>query len=209
MNTTRRFAVTCLLLGSTLVASRVTTLRESQPLAQPLTAISRQIGVWTGSDDPSLPTRIAESLAATSYISRTYRYGGRFVNLFVAFYANQRAGETMHSPKYCMPGGGWEMIDSHGATVTVGRTPVAVNNYLLLKSGERMRMLYWYQGQDRVIASEYLGKAFLVWDAMRHGQTAGSIVRVTLPEDPEAVAVGLDFSSQVISEVARCFGGHL
>jgi len=206
MNPTRCFGTTCLLLGSTLVASRVATLRGSQPLAQPLTAIDRQIGDWSATDDPPLPARIAESLSATSYLSRTYRHGNRSVNLFVAYYANQRSGETMHSPKYCMPGGGWEMVGSDGAAVVVGGARVDVNNYLLLKSGERMRMLYWYQGRDRVIASEYLGKVFLVWDALRRGQTSGSIVRVLLPEDSEALAEGLEFSAQVIPRVAKCFG---
>jgi EpsI family protein len=203
---TWRFGTTCLLLGSTLVASRMATFRSVQPLAQPLPAIDRQIGDWSATDDPPLAPRIAQSLAATSYISRTYRRGSRSISLFVAYYANQRAGETMHSPKYCMPGGGWEMVGSGGATVTVGDARVGVNNYLLLKAGERMRMLYWYQGRDRVIASEYLGKVFLVWDALRRGQTSGSIVRVMLTEDSEALAEGVNFSAQVIPQVAKCFG---
>jgi|ERR1035438_8868870 EpsI family protein len=206
MNPTWRFGTTCVLLGSTFVASRVATLRGSQSLAQPLAAIDRQLGDWSATDDPPLAARIAESLAATSYLSRTYRHGSRSVNLFIAYYANQRAGETMHSPKYCIPGGGWEMMDSAGATVTLEGVRVPVNNYLLLKAGERLRMLYWYQGRDRVIASEYLGKVFLVWDALRRGQTSGSIVRVTLPDGPEAVDEGLEFSAQVIPQVARCFG---
>ena len=100
-----RFGVACLLLGSTLVASRIAAIRGSQPLSRPLATIDSRIGDWIGSEDEPLPPNIVESLGATSYLSRTYRRGAQSLNLFVAFYANQRAGESMHSPKHCLPGG--------------------------------------------------------------------------------------------------------
>jgi len=31
------------------------------------------------------------------------------VNLYVAFYASQRKGASVHSPRSCIPGGGWEI----------------------------------------------------------------------------------------------------
>ena len=68
-----------------------------------------------------------------------------------------------------------------------------------------MRMLYWYQNRDRIIASEYLGKIYLVWDALRQGQVSGSIVRLTLPEDPESLKEGLKLSAEVIPQVSKCF----
>jgi EpsI family protein len=128
------------------------------------------------------------------------------MSLFVAFYANQRAGESMHSPKYCMPGGGWEMMDSGRTTILSNGHRREVNNYMLYRGGDRMRMIYWYQGQNRVVASEYKAKLYLLWDAARTGQTAGSIVRITTPENPGALEKALDFAAQVIPQVERCFG---
>jgi EpsI family protein len=206
MNSFGRFGLTCLLLGSTLALSRFATSRESQPLREPLTSIDRQIGPWMATDDPPLAPNIVASLAATSYLSRTYRRGTQNLSLFVAFYANQRAGESMHSPKHCLPGGGWEMVGYDQQTVLAGRDSLQVNNYLLLKPGERMRMLYWYQGPERVVASEYKEKLYLIWDSIRRGETSGSIVRVLLPDDPAALADGLAFSREIIPRVARCFG---
>jgi EpsI family protein len=200
-----RFGATCLMLGSTLLASRAAMERRPGRLAQPLTSISTRIGGWSGTDDPPLAERIAGSLSATSYLSRTYRRDGRSIGFFVAFYASQRAGESMHSPKYCLPGGGWEMTGAGRATIQTGGRSVEINDYLLLQPGERARMLYWYQNKSRVIASEYAGKLYLVLDALRLGRTSGAIVRITTADDPASVAAAYQFASEAIPQVSRCF----
>jgi EpsI family protein len=39
-------------------------------------------------------------------------------------------------------------------------------------------VLYWYQAHGRVIASEYSGKAWLVFDAITRNRTDAALVRV-------------------------------
>ena len=206
MKLSRRFGITVILLSGALAVSGSNGLRKAKPLAHSFSTIAGQIGNWIGTDDTPLPDRIVASLASTSYITRTYRDGGQEMSLFVAYYANQRAGESMHSPKYCMPGGGWEMLDSGKTSVASNGRRIDVNNYILYRTGDRMRMLYWYQGPYRVVASEYKAKLYLLWDAARSGQTAGSIVRITTAEHPGALERAMDFAGRVIPEVERCFG---
>ena len=194
------------LLSGALAVSGSNGLRKAAPLAHPFSTIADRIGNWIGTDDTPLPDRIVASLAPTSYITRTYRDGAQEMSLFVAYYANQRAGESMHSPKYCMPGGGWEMLNSGKTSVSSNGRRIDVNNYTLYRAGDRMRMLYWYQGPYRVVASEYRAKLYLLWDTARSGQTAGSIVRITTAEHPGALGSAMDFAGRIISEVERCFG---
>ena len=42
-------------------------------------------------------------------------------------------------------------------------------------------VLYWYQSQGRVIASEYAAKVYLVWDAATKNRTDGALVRFITP----------------------------
>ena len=42
-------------------------------------------------------------------------------------------------------------------------------------------MLYWYQTRDRVVASEYKARVYLVADAIRYNRTDTALVRVTVP----------------------------
>jgi EpsI family protein len=51
-------------------------------------------------------------------------------------------------------------------------------------------VLYWYQSRDRVVASEYKAKFFVVADAMRYNRTDTALVRVMvpIPDNDEDVA---------------------
>src|SRR6185312_3812618 len=90
-------------------------------------------------------------------------------------------GESMHSPKNCLPGAGWEPIQSDLVPLPAAGPGVEVNRYVVEKEGDRDLVLYWYQAQGRIIAREYWGKLYLVWDAMRQGRRDGAIVRVLVP----------------------------
>jgi hypothetical protein len=70
-----------------------------------------------------------------------------------------------------------------------------------------MLMIYWYQSDSRIIASEYMGKFVLARDTLLTGRTAGSIVRLTLLDQPGAQEEAAAFATQVIPQVRRCFSG--
>jgi EpsI family protein len=206
MNQNLRFSATVLAMSATLGVIRFARDRDQPALGFPISSIDRQVKGWTATDDTPPSAYILKSLGATSFLSRTYRRGAVDMNLWIAYYANQQAGETMHSPKYCLPGTGWELIAQDAARIPVGDESVAVNDYLMIRPGEQMGMLYWYQSRKRVVASEYAGKLALMWDAIRYGQTSGSIVRITLPEGNAHRAEGLAFAGEIIRQLARCYG---
>jgi EpsI family protein len=203
----QKFILTSGLLAVTFAAAKFTERRYPAALAAPLASISSRLEGWSAVGDEKLPDQVEGKLAASSYLGREYRRGKDELNLFIAFYEQQRAGESMHSPKHCLPGGGWEIWDYASAQVPVGAGKVKINKYFIQHAGQRLVMLYWYQSRQRIVASEYLGKIFLVKDALLEGKTDGSIVRITLVDQPGAVEKGIQFASSLIPEVQRCFGG--
>ena len=145
---------------------------------------------WTGTDSP-LDPRVLELLRVDDYLSRVYRDGrGHLVGLYIGFYGSQRTGDTIHSPKNCLPGSGWEPVHSRLLTIDLpGQKPVQVNEYLIEKGLDRQLVLYWYHGRGRVVASEYWGKVWLVADAITRNRTDGALIRVvTSAADGEAQA---------------------
>lgn len=201
-----RYAATAALLLATLFASGLTSRRVSRSLDIPLDRIDRHILGWSASEDRQLPSYTLHALDATSYLSRSYRKDSRRLDVFIAFYAQQRAGESMHSPKHCLPGAGWEIWQEGSALAPVDGRKIEINQYRIENMGDREIMFYWYQSRDRIFASEYLGKLLLARDTLLSGQTAGSIVRIMLPDVPGASQDGLAFASRLIPEVWRCFG---
>jgi EpsI family protein len=203
------FAGAVILLGVTLMASKLTAARKPQQLAQPLDTIDRSIAGFSGTDGPPLTEGVLSKLLCDSYLSRLYTNANTQADLFIAYYAEQRAGESMHSPKHCLPGAGWEIWDYASAQIPVRDRSFNVNKYSISKDNQRMLVLYWYQSKNRIVASEYLGKLQLARDTLLHNSTAGSIVRIIVPDQPGALQHARDLASGVIPEMDRCFGDGL
>lgn len=201
----RYLGTTAVLVGA-LVAGNLTERRIPERLAFPLEQISQQIAGWRATGDYTLPPPTIHALNATAYLARGYQRGDQRLDLFVAYYAQQRAGESMHSPKHCLPGAGWEIWQLGSAWVPLVSESVKINGYSIENTGTREVMFYWYQSKSRIVASEYLGKVLLARDTLLTGRTGGSIVRITLADTPAAYHEGVGFASKVIPEVWRCLG---
>ena len=190
----------------TLVAGSLTARRISQPLALPLERIDSSILGWSTVGEQTLPPETLKALDATTYLVRNYRKGDSQLELFIAFYAQQRAGESMHSPQHCLPGAGWEIWQQESAWVNLDGKEIQINQDRIENLGSRKLMFYWYQSTNRIVASEYLGKLLLARDTLISGQTAGSIVRIILPDTPGASQEGVAFAAKLIPAVWRSFG---
>ncbi len=101
------------------------------------------------------------------------------VNLYVGFYQSQKEGDIIHSPKNCMPGAGWNIIDTSIESVQIDHgKSVKVIRLLLEKGTEKQLVLYWFQSRGRIISSEYAQKIWLVVDSITRQRTDGSFVRL-------------------------------
>ena len=198
-------AGTCLLLAGTLAVSQLAAHRNPGFLAQPLETIDRQISGFVGADNPALDENTLRALQPTSYLVRTYSKPGLKADLFIAYYKEQRAGESMQSPKHCLPGAGWEIWNYETTEIPASGRTFKVNKYSISHEGERRLVLYWYQSKSRIIASEYVGKILLARDTLMQNSTAASIVRIIVPDQPGTIQAASAFASELIPQVQRCF----
>ena len=104
-------------------------------------------------------------------------------SVYVGYYDYQQQGKTIHSPKNCLPGAGWEQLSASVQSVKVGERAYPVNRYLLANKGAQALVYYWYQGRGRVEANEYRVKWNLLRDAALHGRTEEALVRIVVPLD--------------------------
>lgn len=199
------YLATLAVLASTLAASRLSEHRVPEFLETPLSSVSEHLAGWQAAGALPLEGRALALLRPTDVLSRVYEKDGRRLQLFVSYYASQRAGETMHSPKQCLPGSGWQIWKQDTATVDFNGGRVTINKYGVQKAAQRMLVFYWYQSKNRILASEYLGKIFLVRDALLEGRTAGAMVRIALDDDPQASEEGLRFAAALMPQIQRCF----
>jgi EpsI family protein len=179
-------AVRLATVGFVLAACAMVNALHTEPEwipASSLAAVPFEVGPWYGRNDPPLDADVLAVLRADEYLLRTYaRAEGPPVGLYVAFYASQQTGATIHSPLNCLPGSGWEPIERVRLRVTLpGGTAAFINRYIVQKGTDRQAVFYWFQSRGRVVASEYASRVRLVRDALTSGRGDGALVRVTVP----------------------------
>lgn len=104
------------------------------------------------------------------------------VNIYLAYYLSPKKGRSSHSPKQCIPGGGWEITSFEPIRidrVSGGEPGQEINRVVIQKSGHKQIVYYWFKQRDRWMTSEYMVKFFLFWDSLTRQRADGALVRLS------------------------------
>jgi len=118
------------------------------------------LGEWHGRNDV-LESVVLDVLKLDDYILADYQdAAGQSVNFYVAYYGSQRSGASAHSPRTCLPGGGWR-IESH-TQVDLGNG-VRTNRFIIRMGESRQLVYYWFKQRDRIVTNEFAVKWYMLW----------------------------------------------
>ena len=178
--------------------------REETPQARrDFVLFPMQLGGWDGRKE-TLETNILGGLKLDDYILSNYKNNsGDNINFYVAYYESQQAGSAAHSPRACIPGGGWKIADLRSVDIpelTFAGKPLSTNRLLIKKGDYGSLVYYWFQQRDRIITNEYLVKWYLFWDALTKNRTDGALVRLTTPV---SAAEDIDQADKRLVEFAK------
>lgn len=158
--------------------------QEVAPLARPLAELPRTIA-GTPSDERPLTAEEIKVAGVSDYLFRIFRRDSTSAfSVYVGYYESQATGKTIHSPRNCLPGAGWQVVESGTQELAMRGAPVTVNRYIIANGPLQAVVLYWYQGRGRVSHSEYGVKWELLRDAATRGRTEEALVRVMVPIAP-------------------------
>jgi exosortase D (VPLPA-CTERM-specific) len=137
---------------------------------------------WIGKSD-RLEAIYVDALKFNDYTLINYVDDNKqLINFYVAYYASQRGGQSAHSPRSCLPGGGWKITSLMQQAIPetmVNGFPLTVNRALIEMGDQKQLVYYWFQQRGRVINNEYLVKWYLFLDALTRNRTDGALVRIT------------------------------
>jgi exosortase D (VPLPA-CTERM-specific) len=140
-----------------------------------------QLGSWHG-EQGVMEESVINTLGLSDYILANYSSSDKSqaVNFYVAYYESQRKGVSPHSPRVCIPGGGWQIAEI--TRTQIGDLPI--NRIVIKKEDNTQLVYYWFQQRGRQFANEYLMKWYLFKDALLLNRTDGALVRVTTMVSP-------------------------
>jgi exosortase D (VPLPA-CTERM-specific) len=161
---------------------------EVIPDRQDFSTFPSQVEDWKGRVD-RLESIYVDILKLDDYLLADYTGPeGKAVNVYSAYYASQRKGAVVHSPRTCLPGDGWEMTEFDQQVlgdIVVNGTPLPVNRAIIKKGDSSQLVYYWFQQRGRVFTNEYAVKWYLFEDSVLRQRTDGALVRLTTPIWPD------------------------
>lgn len=196
-----RGALVPVFLAAQILVIHAAASGERPPSPPAFAGFPMAFGQWRIFRVDPIEAAVATELRADRLISQTYidRPSGSFASLLVAWFQTQQGnGRQPHSPKVCLPSGGWTPRIVDEVTVDTAAGPITVNRYVVDKDTQSAVVLYWYQTPRRVIAGEWAAKFWVAADALRDKRTDTALVRVTTwpsnSGDQAATAVAKEFA---------------
>lgn len=173
--------------AAAVMANQIQARNEIIPERASFAEFPRTVGEWKGRDE-KLEQIYLDFLKLDDYILTDFvNRAGDQVNFYVAYYGSQRAGESAHSPRSCLPGGGWVISSLDQRVIEnaqLNGKPVQVNRVVIKKGEYTQLVYYWFQQRGRNITNEYLVKWWLIRDALADNRTDGALVRLTTMLNP-------------------------
>jgi EpsI family protein len=92
------------------------------PLRGSLDSIPRELMGYSARDQ--VVSKEEQRVAGMdTYLMRAYLRDSTYFSLYVGYYEAQNQGKSIHSPKNCLPGAGWEPLGNSTREVIVGGNP--------------------------------------------------------------------------------------
>jgi EpsI family protein len=191
---------------------------ETHPARASLRSFPTQLDGWSCLAPEVLDDGIIDNLGVTDYLVCGFERGAdrATVGVYLGYHASQVRKEgggsnenMIHPPAHCLPGSGWDTIDSRLVELSLPGLPGAparVNRLVIARGEARQLVFYWYQERGRVIARDWQKIIDLFWDRATRGRTDGALVRFSAPLDSrrgEAVAEEqiVDLAGQVVARL--------
>lgn len=183
--------------------------QETIPKHTPLASFPLKMGQWTGYNVP-INSEVLQQLQLDDYLQTNYHHSQSPIPVifYTAYYQSQRKGISPHSPKVCIPGGGWEISDISSESFELGPENIAVHYYrAIIKKGDNKQLVYyWFQQRGRYLANEYSVKWYLLLDSILMNRSDGALVRLVTPIiSDEKIELAdkrlMSFSNEVASQL--------
>jgi len=164
------------LIGASVFLLKYTqNVHQVTPNSKSMKSFPTNIGGWEGMRS-EISSQVLRELDVTDYILMDYMdSSGKNINFYVAYYASQSKGESIHSPESCMRGAGWRFIETGVRKIDGG---IEVNRSLLANQNRQLVSYFWFPCRGRNLTNGMELKLYNFWDSLTRGRTDGALVRV-------------------------------
>jgi EpsI family protein len=142
---------------------------------------------WRCGGNEVMGEDVINVLGVTDYLFCNWvsEESGQLANFYAGYHASQTRNvggkeNLIHPPEHCLPGSGWDIIDSRIVPIEFGGGGEA-KRVVVAKGNQRNLVYFWYQSRGRVLARNHEKVLYMFLDRAVEGRTDGSLIRFTVP----------------------------
>ena len=160
-----------------VIASSSFVEREERVLvSKPFSAFPQMLGKWQA-NEKRLPAAIIDS---SDYYNATFNSSEvKGINLYIAYYADQKLGAAPHSPELCIPGDGWKITSNKPYKIKNKKGEATVVNRLIITKGEHTIITYyWLKQGSKTFIKQYMARLDLILFAIKENRADAALIRM-------------------------------
>ena len=161
-------------LFSTSLFQRKNIIVTSKPLVQfPL-----MLGEWRASESRLSPSIEAVAGASEYYYGDFSSSKGK-VNLYIAYYQDQKKGAAPHSPKVCIPGDGWVITSDEPVSIkSKSGKNYQVSRLIITKDKHTIITYYWLKQGSNIFRQQFIARLNLIWFSLKENRADAALIRM-------------------------------
>ncbi|OGP76172.1 MAG: EpsI family protein [Deltaproteobacteria bacterium RBG_16_49_23] len=156
---------------------------EVRPQEPPhLETVPYFVSGWSG-QELFITESALQVLGADTTLLRVYKDPqGKEASLYIAYFDSQKYGSQIHSPKHCLPGGGWNIVRREKQEFVFPEGQKLKLNRMLISDGKDSQLMYYcFLTRSGILTNEFMLKADLVLNSVLRRPTDAAIIRVIFP----------------------------
>jgi EpsI family protein len=205
MRNQSRYIIVYLLLSLTALFI-LTHENTAVPVNEPLTDIPTSFGSWTMVGQSRFDPQILANLKPTDYLYRVYRDAqGNQATIYIGYHDGGPDSGPIHSPKHCLPGGGWFELSEVKRTLPVAGRELQVVQAAYQYNEQKELFLYFFQVKGRVLVDEYSLKLAEIANSIFYNRRDSAFVRISVPykdDRLDVATVGEGFLTEIYPFIA-------
>lgn len=204
MGKRKSFYVVLILLVSVLLYAHVIRLERGGVLSLEPSRFLSALDGWRG-EEVNLREFEEALLRPDSYLY--LRYGSTEhaepIYVFVGYFRDERIGIQIHSPINCLPGSGWNIVDT-GEFEPSG-LDFRIRRLVAERSGEYREVYYWFVTSSGTTCSEYALKLAQLRSGLLLRSKDALFVRISVAGRGDEILPRMDGFIQMFAEVLEGF----
>lgn len=134
---------------------------------------------WSYQDEGMSPAE-AETLEPDAFLVRRFRSpDGREAAELAVVAGHQK--RTVHTPGFCMSGGGWELLAQQEQSLALGSVKVPVTRSVMVKEGKHLLATYFFTDGSFATTSLVRFQANQLVTRIQGGLPMGALIRILVP----------------------------